>query len=437
MPRRRTVLVALLALGVAAPAGAQQAAPARLSGHVHYKHGSWPIRVQTGQPPIERASLDFPALGLAGLEAPAREADGALIVELPFGLGEQTLAWSAGAFRTTASPEDPDAIAVVLNPDHSPAPAGFPMSFDSDGVDLRATLYVPHRSGDEPLPPLVVVGHGAGPDTRTKPEYAFWAAHLTRLGYATLLYDKRGFGESDGDPDAADIAQLSRDLVSAVNAGAHSPHIDPERIALLGHSQFGWTATRACRDLEGIDALVLIAAPAVDPVTLESRVLFDQLRRAGIRGDDLADAKAYVRLYFAASRYPKLFDALIEVARDAEGSPWIEQVPVPSDPSDFEWWGRHSVLDPSDDISELAMPVFLACGWNDTVATPELNALRYENLIRSSEGATLELWIADEANHRLEVPAGMVDGAFRFPQLAPGFLERIDRFLAEHLGAGS
>ena len=221
------------------------------------------------------------------------------------------------------------------------------------------------------------------------------------------------------------------DFVEAVRVASTHPRVDQERVAWLGGSQFGWIAFQASRSLK-VNALVLGASPAVDPVTLEIRVLADVLSGNGIAGEDFADAMGYVRLYFAASRHPVLFEQLVAIAQDAAETPWIKYVPVPSAPSDLAWWRDHAAHDPATDIRSFKGPVFLAYGREDTIATPEINALRFEHLIQQGNGS-LTLWIAEEADHRLEVPSRMIGDTLRFPQLAPGYVERIDAFLDEHL----
>ncbi|HZC18036.1 MAG TPA: alpha/beta hydrolase [Caulobacteraceae bacterium] len=68
---------------------------------------------------------------------------------------------------------------------------------------------------------------------------AIWADVLTRLGLATLRYDKRGIGESAGDFSTATTGDLAADLTEAVGFLRTLPGVDPARIGLLGHSEGG------------------------------------------------------------------------------------------------------------------------------------------------------------------------------------------------------
>jgi len=421
-------VVGIAWLGVVFAAGNPEE---RYAGTVHYQNGRWPVLL-TLSGTDGSCTMSFPALGVAGMGVNAERDGEALTVALPYGLGEQTLRPDGDGLRTDASPSDPDAVAVVLSPDAIPAPTRHPIGFEHDGVSLQGELFVPVTSGDSG-PPLVVVGHGAGRTTRGTSEYLFWAEFLTREGYAVFLYDKRGLGGSGGEYPGADLETLTGDFTAAVRAAAARPEIDAGRVAILGWSQFGWIGFDATSKLEGmIDAAILLSPPAVDPVTLELGVIHDALRTEGLDAESMADAMAYVRLYFAAARRPSLFDRVAEWASEAEGTPWIAHVPVPSSPDDLAWWGDNAGTDPAAGVTSFGKPVLAVFGANDRRVNPESNALRFE-LLAQAGGSPTEVWIADEADHRLEVPARMIQSSLRFPSLAPGLLDRITRFLDANL----
>jgi hypothetical protein len=69
--------------------------------------------------------------------------------------------------------------------------------------------------------------------------FAIWADVLTRRGLATLRYDKRGAGESEGDFNRATTGDFAADLAEAVAFLRPQPGIDPGRVGLFGHSEGG------------------------------------------------------------------------------------------------------------------------------------------------------------------------------------------------------
>ena len=110
-------------------------------------------------------------------------------------------------------------------------------------ITMGATLYQPQNAlGD--LPGIVIV-HGSGRvDRRVARFYTFRAF---KMGFAVLVFDKRGVGESSGEyiPFAVETSEetfndLANDVAYAVRWLAKRPGIDTNRIGVFGGSQAGW-----------------------------------------------------------------------------------------------------------------------------------------------------------------------------------------------------
>ena len=127
-----------------------------------------------------------------------------------------------------------------------------PASFSVNGDRVRGDLYLP--SGVKKAP-VVIMAHGFGGERRFRlPAFAeFFAAR----GLAVLLFDYRGFGDSEGQPRGlVDHRRHLEDYAAAVAWARHSLDVDGRRIALWGTSYSGGHAlTTAARD-NGIKAVV-------------------------------------------------------------------------------------------------------------------------------------------------------------------------------------
>lgn len=108
-----------------------------------------------------------------------------------------------------------------------------------DGTPIYARVYVPPRAGVS-LPAVVVChGHLANTGFMEVP----WAADLAQLGAVSLFLDRRGHGRSGGslgqnptgEPVRLEDAYPERHAAIAY-LRAQTPLVDPDRIALLGHS---------------------------------------------------------------------------------------------------------------------------------------------------------------------------------------------------------
>ena len=81
------------------------------------------------------------------------------------------------------------------------------------------------------------------------------ARMLVRHGYGVLLFDRRGEGESEGDPNAFGW-DGERDLRAAVAFLRTRPDVDPERIGGIGLSVGGEMIIQAAAESDGFKAIV-------------------------------------------------------------------------------------------------------------------------------------------------------------------------------------
>ena len=78
---------------------------------------------------------------------------------------------------------------------------------------------------------------------------------LARHGYGVLLFDRRGEGESEGDPNVFGW-KGDRDVRAAVEFLRNRPDVDPERIGGIGLSVGGEMMMEAAAESDGLAALV-------------------------------------------------------------------------------------------------------------------------------------------------------------------------------------
>ena len=95
----------------------------------------------------------------------------------------------------------------------------------SDGLRL-AGWYVPSRNGAA----VIAFPGRNGPQAHTR--------MLARHGYGVLLFDRRGQGESEGDPHAMGW-EGEKDIKAGIAFLQRRPDVDPERIGGLGLSVGG------------------------------------------------------------------------------------------------------------------------------------------------------------------------------------------------------
>lgn len=111
----------------------------------------------------------------------------------------------------------------------------------------------PNQTGEAPA---VVAMHGWGANAELMLPFA---KVLHQAGYATLLVDARNHGRSDGDSFSS-LPRFAEDLEHAFNWVNQRPEIDPQKVALLGHSVGGGAAMLVASRHDDVAAVVSIAA---------------------------------------------------------------------------------------------------------------------------------------------------------------------------------
>jgi uncharacterized protein len=108
------------------------------------------------------------------------------------------------------------------------------IAFDADGTALRGWLYRPAPATGAPAP-IVVMAHGW---SLVKEAYLDrYAEVFSAAGLAVLVYDHRGFGDSDGMPrQEIDPWRQVEDCRHAITFAASLDGVDPARIGLWGTS---------------------------------------------------------------------------------------------------------------------------------------------------------------------------------------------------------
>lgn len=119
--------------------------------------------------------------------------------------------------------------------------------FESGDLTLRAKLTLPPEGTGAAPYPVVVIVHGSD-DLSAVDRYMYPYLFAPR-GIATLVFDKRGTGESEGNY-TQNFHVLAGDVMAAVDWVAARPEIDASRIHLAGYSQGGWIAPLAASRLE-------------------------------------------------------------------------------------------------------------------------------------------------------------------------------------------
>lgn len=125
------------------------------------------------------------------------------------------------------------------------------LAFPSGADCCAAWLYPAARAAGTPI---VVMAHGLSGTRRDR--LGPFAERFAATGFAALVFDHRGFGDSGGEPDRFDPRRQLDDWRAAIAFARSLPAIDPDRVVTFGSSMGGGNALAAAAGDPGVAAAI-------------------------------------------------------------------------------------------------------------------------------------------------------------------------------------
>ena len=123
----------------------------------------------------------------------------------------------------------------------------------ASGADSCAAWLYPALGGAAESP-IVVLAHGLSGTRRDR--LGVFAERFASAGFAALVFDHRGFGDSGGEPDLFRPARQLGDWRAAIAFARSLPGIDAGGVATFGSSMGGGNALAAAAEDSGIAAAI-------------------------------------------------------------------------------------------------------------------------------------------------------------------------------------
>jgi len=143
--------------------------------------------------------------------------------------------------RKTASFED---VRVEKSPPLKTSYVSSDVFFTSGDIALAGTLDVPKKDG--PHPGVLLVPGEAGLDRENAGIYTELSHALADKGYATLRFDPRGIGKSQGNYSAVTLQEEIKDIENALAYLSGHEKTKSDKIFIVAYSD-------TCSDLPGLD----------------------------------------------------------------------------------------------------------------------------------------------------------------------------------------
>lgn len=288
------------------------------------------------------------------------------------------------------------------------------IEFESDGTRLHGTILRPARS--PPLPGVVVLGGSNWTDRETNRRDA---SILASFGLVTLIYDKRGFGESGGIA-VVSFRQTAGDAAAAVRFLAKRPDVIDRQTGLSGRSRSGWIAPLAASLEPDVDFLLLFVPPAVSPAVQETTRRVNELQDAGASPEVVSLVRAMLDQAWVWAETGEGWERYARLRAESVAAGVPEEVLESADRDDpgWEWTRLNMGYDPVPVLETVRVPLLALFGEKDRNVVPQDNLPRMHEALKKAGNVDVRLLVIPDANHGLRM---VEEGESPLPHRQIGF----------------
>jgi pimeloyl-ACP methyl ester carboxylesterase len=235
--------------------------------------------------------------------------------------------------------------------------------FKSGEMQLAGTMALPDSGG--PFPAVLFLA-GSGQTDRNENNKrlhinAFYdiSHYLAQNGIASIRYDKRGVGQSEGDHWATGFYDHAQDALAALQYLKQQASIQAESIFMLGHSEGAFLAVKLAGSGVEVAGIILLAGGAQSgEAVLKWQVV--QVAR-GLKGINGWLIKA-LRIDVLKAQQ-KHIDRIKRSKKDWYRVQLIAKI-------NAKWLREFMTYDPSEDLPKITVPVLAIAGSKDIQVDP-------------------------------------------------------------------
>jgi pimeloyl-ACP methyl ester carboxylesterase len=236
--------------------------------------------------------------------------------------------------------------------------------FKSGEIELAGTTALP--DGQDPFPcVLLITGSGQvdrNENVKRMPINAFYdiSHFLAQNGIASLRYDKRGVGQSQGDHWKTGFYDHAADALAALHYLKQQKTIQSQNVFLLGHSEGAMIVARLAGTGADVAGIILIAGPAQSGEAVLKWQAIKVTR--GLRGFN-----AWLIKLFHIDVLKSQQKAINKIRQSNKD--WYRQnlfVKV-----NARWFREFMAYNPADDMPRIVVPVLAVTGSKDIQVDPQ------------------------------------------------------------------
>ncbi len=272
------------------------------------------------------------------------------------------------------------------------------ISFQSGNFKIAGELKIPTSKAKHPL---VIMVHGDGPAYRSY--FSKVKECILNAGYATLMWDKPGFGESTGKfSKEKRLHERAAILLDAVKFISRHPAIDSTRIGVWGISQAGYVMPLAIKHTNDIKFMIAVGCPGTNGINQTAYLIRKQLIEEGLPEDEARIMETHFKKIYTA----KSFEEYISHARPLYDNPIQRKLGFVSALWDESNWKPHSpdeesFFDPMEIVQTMTIPVLVFFGEKDTQVDPVQGAEAYTKALKKAGNQNFKIKIIPNADHNI------------------------------------
>ncbi|MDO8802564.1 S9 family peptidase [Phenylobacterium sp.] len=244
----------------------------------------------------------------------------------------------------------------------------------ADGSPLSATLTLPKGKGPHQA---VVLSNWFGQTGRDQlvaghRPFAIWADDLTRRGFATLRFDRRGTGRSQGNFQDATTGDFAADLACAV--AMLRDRSDIGAVGLLGHSEGGHISADVAAGDPAIAFCVLMTPTGVPDEVIVETELFRAIDAVGGMPQGRDRIARISRALALASKAPSADEVIAQVraSLQAAGLP-AARIELRAAVAATPWRRYWATYDHTASLRRLDCPTLVVFAEHDLQTAPRVH----------------------------------------------------------------
>ena len=276
--------------------------------------------------------------------------------------------------------------------------------------------------------PGVVFLHGSGTQPRDTNRFA--AFELAKYGIASIIFDKRGVGESQGDLSSVTFESLAEDAIAVAEILRQQSNVTS--VGFFGHSQGGWIAPLAAANWQHSAFTIISSAPAVSPAREAQWEVVRQLRALNVSDTYEAEVRELIQLWHAGIRSGD-WSGFESARKFAKEKPWLDLVNFETfmnrpDQSLSDSYRNYMDYDPMPALISLKTPLLAILTSDDESIDALETKLILASLKERGNNIILKLYEGyDHGMHQL----GAVNTPIRWPQYPSDYFSYQVKFIQD------